>query len=401
MNVNSQRMLDKFVGSFLCFLASLFPQRVHDTKPNARQQILVILLSEMGSLVLSAPMFMRIKEKYPDAGVHALVFERNTEVISLLGLVPADNIYTIRDKNISTMVIDSLFALKAIRKKKIDTVIDCELFARISSIYSFLSNAGTRVGFHRHKMEGLYRGDFINRPVMYNPYLHISEQFINLVEAIDGSGLPVVKRRVYDLPAGQALYRLDMQDKKIIQDRLATDYPKIDPTRLVLLYPGGGLLPIRAWPIENYGRVAEVLNDDGFFVGIIGLAADHLFAEKICYSCRPNMCIDLTGYTKNLRALLGLFQFARLLITNDGGPGHFATMTPIRSIVLYGPETPILYGPLSERTHVFYNRLSCSPCLTAYNHRATPCDGNNVCLKSISADEVLKKAHEFLEIDNR
>ena len=49
---------------------------------------------------------------------------------------------------------------------------------------SFLSGAPVRVGFHRHTQEGLYRGDFINCPVLYNPYQHISQQFINLAEAI-------------------------------------------------------------------------------------------------------------------------------------------------------------------------------------------------------------------------
>ena len=29
--------------------------------------------------------------------------------------------------------------------------------------------------------------------------------------------------------------------------------------RIVLLYPSGGLLPIRAWPLESYCRLAEEL----------------------------------------------------------------------------------------------------------------------------------------------
>lgn len=90
-------------------------------------------------------------------------------------------------------------------------------------------------------------------------------------------------------------------------------------------------------------------------------------------------------------------HFALLLITNDGGPGHFAAMTPIPAIILYGPETPLLYGPLSSNSFSFFVPLSCSPCLSAYNHRNSPCDGDNVCLKRISPQDVLLKAYEMLE----
>ena len=104
------------------------------------------------------------------------------------------------------------------------------------------------------------------------------------------------------------------------------------------------------------------------------------------------LCVDLTGYTETVRDVAVLLHLGVLLITNDGGTGHMASLTPIASIVLFGPETPVLYGSLSPRAINLHKPLSCSPCLTAYNHRRSPCDGNNVCLKSISPEEVLAAA---------
>jgi hypothetical protein len=72
-------------------------------------------------------------------------------------------------------------------------------------------------------------------------------------------------------------------------------------------------------------------------------------------------------------------------------------MTPVPVIILYGPETPALYGSLSPRAFNFHAPLSCSPCLTAYNHRNSPCDGDNLCLKMISPEAVLSKAYEMLQ----
>jgi ADP-heptose:LPS heptosyltransferase len=97
-----------------------------------------------------------------------------------------------------------------------------------------------------------------------------------------------------------------------------------------------------------------------------------------------------------MRDVAVLLHLGVLLITNDGGTGHTAALTPISSIVLFGPETPVLYGSLSPRAVNMHRPLSCSPCLTAYNHRRSPCDGDNVCLKSISPEEVLAVANDLL-----
>jgi ADP-heptose:LPS heptosyltransferase len=178
--------------------------------------------------------------------------------------------------------------------------------------------------------------------------------------------------------------------------RFKNDFPNVTGKKVVLIYPGGGLLPIRAWPLSYYCLLAEDLIQNGFAVGIIGLKSDSEIASVILSHCRHANCIDLTGYTKTVRELMLLFHFASLLITNDGGPGHFASITPVSTIVFYGPETPTLYGALDKKSVNFYANLSCSPCLTAYNHRNSPCDGNNLCLKSIHPEGVLRKSYEIL-----
>jgi ADP-heptose:LPS heptosyltransferase len=160
----------------------------------------------------------------------------------------------------------------------------------------------------------------------------------------------------------------------------------------VLLYPSGGILPIRAWPLESFVATAKALVDRGYAVAVIGMPEDKPLAKTILEHCRSPLCVDLTGYTKSIRELLVIFHIAALLITNDGGPGQFAVMTPIRSILFYGPETPALYGPNSPSARVLFSGLACSPCLTAYNHRNSPCDGDNRCLKVITPESVLECA---------
>jgi len=351
----------------------------------------------MGSLVLARPMFDHIKKKYPKASIYVLLFEQNKEALEILNVVPQKNILTVGSTFMGQFVRDSVHVLMKMRQIEIDTVIDCELFSRISSIYSFLSGAKIRVGFHPHTQEGLFRGDFINRPVLYNPYQHISHQFITLVEAVESNSVPTVKRPVTIDSLRIPPMEVSQDEITALLKRFRNDFAHITGKKLVLIYPGGGLLPIRAWPLQHFCQLAADLVRNAYVVGIIGLRSDKKVASVILSHCRSSNCIDLTGYTKSVRELMIMFHFASLLITNDGGPGHFAAMTPISIIIFYGPETPTLYGTLDGKAVNFYSPLSCSPCLTAYNHRNSPCDGDNLCLKHIHPEDVLRKSYEILE----
>jgi ADP-heptose:LPS heptosyltransferase len=252
------------------------------------------------------------------------------------------------------------------------------------------------VGFHRHTQEGLYRGSFINRRVLYNPYAHISAQFLALADALDSESSPLGKEA--PLPERPALVPAELAPGELetMATRLRADFPGLRGRRLVLVYPGSGLLPIRGWPLEHYERLCAALVAEGYAIAVIGLASDRPIGRRIVAHVASERCVDLTGYTANLREVLALCHHAALLVSNDGGPGHFASLTPVPVLSFFGPETPLLYGPLSPRAANLFRRLPCSPCLSAYNHRGTPCDGDNQCLKQLGVDEALASARRLL-----
>lgn len=397
MNIKLQRAIDRFVGTPICALLSLV-DRLHGRPvvTATPRRILVILLSEMGSLILTYLLFARLKQKYPHASIHVLVFAKNRGVLDILGEISKENVLTLDDRSLIRFAMESFRVLRTLRSRKIDTVIDCELFSRVSSIFSYLSGAQIRVGFHRYTQEGLYRGSFINRAVMYNHYQHLSQQFLTMAEAIESTTVPLAKRAPsLDLTNLPKLIFTEEELQQIVT-RLHDDFPAVRDRRLILVYPSGGVLAIRAWPLEYYARLCADLLGDGHAVGIVGLKEDSFLGQTITAYCHNPLCIDLTGYTKSVRHLLALCHRASLLVTNDGGPGHFAALTPIATIVLFGPETPVLYRPLTNNAYCFYLSMSCSPCLTACNHRTSPCDGDNQCLKQITPERVLAKAREFL-----
>ena len=409
MNINMQRWVDRWVGIGLCAAVSAIEAVRTTLKPAAQptgepaaepRAIVVILLSEMGSLVLAHDMFKRLKTRYPNAPLHALLFGKNREILDLMGVIDPANVHTVDDKSLTSLLTSLARAVGELRRANVDVAIDCELFSRISSLLSYASGASVRVGFYRHTQEGLYRGTHINRRVPYNPYHHISAQFLTLARSIDSTAQPVSKLPPTTLTKAPPHVALAAGLVAGIAQRLATDFAALAGKPLVLVYPGGGILPIRAWPLASYTALCEGLVADGCAVAVIGLKDDQALARQLVasvHSASPgSTVIDLTGYTRSIAELLALFHIARLLVTNDGGPGQFAALTPIWTLMLFGPETPSLYAPLTPRCHAFYSQWPCSPCLTAYNHRASYCDGDNQCLKVIQADTVLAKARECL-----
>jgi len=397
MRIDTQRKIDQILGTLICRVLSFFNYPFANRVDKAKaDKIFVILLSEMGSLVVSSRMFEYLKAQYPKASLYLLTLERNREVVDLLGHVPRNNLLTINDASIVKFCLNSLLALRTLRKEGIDTAIDCELFSRISSLFSFLSGARTRVGFHRYTQEGLYRGNFINRKVLYNPYCHISKQFVTLVDAISSTTIPKVKKPATNFTNYLPELRFSDHETSKMLDRLKKDYGYSNKKKMILIYPSGGLLSIRAWPREYFVQVAETFLKKGYAVGLIGLKPDKPLGELITAQCNSADCMNLAGYTKTIRELLIILNIASLLITNDGGPGHFAALVRIPTITLFGPETPVLYGSLSPNAVNLFSQLNCSPCVTAYNHRNTPCDGDNVCLKLITPEDVIAKALELL-----
>jgi ADP-heptose:LPS heptosyltransferase len=339
-------------------------------------------------------MFATLRLRYPNATLHVLQLKKNQEVAHLLGLAQVEQLHALDDRTGLGLLRDIWCVCAALRRLPLDVVIDCELFSRISSLMSFFSGAPVRVGFTPHTQEGLYRGSFVNHAIPYNPYQHISKQFLSLVDALDANTMPRNKAApIRELPSDtQLAVPFEVQELQAYRDKMLADHPALKGKKNVLIYAGGGILPERAWPAAHYAQVARGLCQAGHAVGLIGLRDDAQLARDLQTQISNEFCVDLTGYTRSIRELLMLFHAADLLITNDGGPGHFASLTPIHTLVFFGPETGRLYGPLGPRAQVLESGLACSPCLSAYNHRETFCDGDNQCLKRIAADPVLADA---------
>lgn len=410
MKPETIRRMDCWVGKPACFhltglrrFMDLFSSQAKPLPPIKR--ILFIKLIEQGATVLASTAILRAVKKVGRANVFFLVFEENSAILEIMDLIPSENILIIRNQGFVAFLGDLLKGLRAIRRCGIDAVVDMEFFARASALIAFLTGARRRVGLHRFTSELPYRGDLMTHRIQHNPYLHTATAYTLLVEALEmpPDEIPLPKIALptppEEPPSFQPLPEEAATLRKTLQ-REGLDVEKGEP--IIILNPNASdMLPLRKWPLENFFLLGTAILREypQARLLITGAPAEKGSARNLFSRWASPRVINLAGKT-TLRELLILYTMADILVTNDSGPAHFASLTDIHSIVLYGPETPKLFGALGKNSHPIYAKLSCSPCVNAFNHRFSPCT-DNLCLQSISAEQVYRKVKECLAAGKR
>jgi len=405
MNVARMRQLDRWLGVPACFLLTLWRHLRFWRKPGRfanPRRVLFVKLAEQGSTVLAQGAFRAAIQRVGRDNVFFLCFAENRPVMALLGLLPTANVVCIDARGAWSALLGALGALWRLRRAKIDTAIDLEFFARSSAALCFLSGARWRVGYHAFGGEAAYRGNLLTHRLSFNPYLHTSQAFQILVEALSlpSDRLPTFASKPPALGAAQAWFHPDRRElldgRQMLRDAIGGEFSQ----RLILLNANASdLIPLRRWPSGRYVELAQRLlaryPEAGIaFTGAPAEAA--AAAELVCQVGSPR-CISLAGRT-TLRQLLVLCCLADVLVTNDSGPAHFASLTPVQVVVLFGPETPRLFAAASPRTHPLWAGLTCSPCINAFNDRKSPCR-DNVCMQAITVAQVFEEVSRLYEGD--
>lgn len=403
MKVDTMRHIDYYIGVPLCFLGSLFQKLVTffiKGEKKAPKNVLFIELSEMGSAILVDPA-MRKLQKEAGANLHFAIFKKNKPSLDLLGTVPEENIYSIRGDNFLTLAIDGIKFFYWTRKRKIDAVIDLELFSRVTALLTGFSGAPCKLGFHAYYNEGLYRGDFLTHKVAYNPHIHIAKNFIALVNALMSKEeeIPYSKTKIADEEIQIAKVKFTDREKQSVIGIVRGCKNEFDPEKhkIILINPNASELLIqRRWPQENFAELIKMILQDcpWAIVLITGDPREREEAGRLKEQVGDERCVNFAGKVTFAQLPL-LYSVSEFMVSNDSGPPHFASITDMPTFVLFGPETPALYGSLGNSTPVFAG-LACSPCVSASNHRKTACR-DNVCLKVIKPLQVFKTIRPELE----
>jgi ADP-heptose:LPS heptosyltransferase len=228
--------------------------------------------------------------------------------------------------------------------------------------------------------------------LLYNPHLHTSQLFEEMVAALtcDPAALPTFN---FIPPSNEPLPSFEPSINELVEidALLKHEHPAIGSAPLILLNPNASdLLPLRHWPASRYVDLAQRLLEryPELFIALTGSRSEVVPNNRLADEVGSDRVIRLAGKT-TLRQLLVLYTRSEILVTNDSGPAHFASLTPIHVVTLFGPETPALFAARSPNAIALWAGITCSPCVNAYNNRQSVCR-NNLCMQAITVDNVFE-----------
>jgi len=395
VGISTLQGTDRWLGAPLCAILTIL-RRIFETGgppwPREVRRILFIKFAEQGSTVLAYPAIRRAIDMVGRENVYAVVFEDNRFILDAMEIIPKENVITIPTRSVFGLAAGALRAVLQARKIRIDAVVDLEFLTRLSAILTFAAGAKSRVGFHTFFGDGPYRGDLMTHRLLYNPHLHTSQMFEAMVVALtrDPAVLPT-----FDFAPSASdswpSFRPSESEVAEVNALLKSENPRMSSAPLILLNPNASdLLPLRRWPASRYVQLAQRLLEryPDLFIGFTGAPAETASNNQLAEEVGSDRIIQFAGKT-TLRQLLVLYRRSEVLVTNDSGPAHFASLTPIHVVTLFGPETPALFGTRSPNATALWAGIACSPCVNAYNNRQSVCR-NNLCMQAITVDEVFE-----------
>ena len=145
----------------------------------------------------------------------------------------------------------------------------------------------------------------------------------------------------------------------------------------------------KCWPIERFAALADRLSEQ-FGLSIIATGSSserNIIKSMKSFTNVP--VINLAGQT-DLHELTELMRIARLVVSNDTGPGHIAAALGTPLVMIFGRSNPARVAP--------YKRKNCVVAIDPQNRGLKlNSDDSRYDIKAISVEQVYQKACEQIE----
>ncbi len=322
--------------------------------------ILVVGPSWVGDMVMAQALFMRLRQRHPNAAIDVLAPGWSLPILARMPEVRAGIELPLKHGEFGWSERRRIG--RALRDRRYAQAIVLPNSWK-SALVPFFAGIPRRTGYQREAryvlLNDLRRLDKTILPTTVQQYLALGE------EAAPSQPPAIPQPRLRAEPARIEALRRELN---------------LDPDRpAIALMPGAEYGPAKRW--VYYPELAGRLAAEGKQVWVFGSAKEKDLGAEIAQE-RPHIH-DLCGRTQ-LADVVDLLAAADAAVSNDSGLMHVASAVGTRLIAIYGSSSPKMTPPLSQAAKVLYLDLECSPCF----ERECPL-GHLNCLRQISVDQVL------------
>jgi lipopolysaccharide heptosyltransferase I len=343
------------------------------------KNILLIKPSSLGDIVLALPALSALQRSFPDAKISWLV---RPEFASLLKNHPDLTEVILFDRKFLGQAwfhpgafVSLLSLIRRLRRGRFDTVIDLQGLFRTASL-AWLSGSKRRFGIaNPREFAHIFYTDKITQDYSC---IHLVDYYLRMVAAAGAQ----IGRPEFRLPKDSAA---DKIVKKLLMKH------KVNLDNYVVLVPGAAR-PEKRWLAWNFSEIADKIAEKfGSSIVATGLKKEQVLIE-VLQKLATTRIANLAGQTSILE-LVALLKGARLVVSNDTGPGHIAAALGVPVVMLFGPTNPARVHP--------YNRPECAVAVEpdGRGFKADSYDPKHT-IKAITVDEVYQKVCEQLSRDS-
>lgn len=361
-------------------------QRFSVNSPMRRPwRILIVNPFGIGDVLFTTPLVRAVRQAFPESHLAYLCNRRTEQILSNdpylneLFVYEKDEVVSLWRRSWGRGTIHVARLLSRIARARFDLAIDLSLGERYALIVKLLG-VRRRIGFNYRD-----RGRFLTERLTIDGYhaVHVVEYYRTLlrflgIELLDGS------------------LNLHMSDEdERWADRWLSEH-KLDRVPLLVgIVPAGGVswgvdAPFRRWSFEGFAAVGDALvTRYGATLVLFGETSDKAVCQTVARLMRSPV-VDASGET-TLGQFVSLLGRLELVICNDGGPLHLAVSQRVKTVSIFGPVNPHVYGPYPQTADhqiVYKRELPCRPC---YHHfKLPPCPYERACLTTIMPEEVIE-----------
>jgi predicted lipopolysaccharide heptosyltransferase III len=321
--------------------------------------ILLLQLKRIGDLILTTPSIAALREKFPSATLSLVVSPAVEELLPAISGI--DKVFVVRGK------ADDAMDWIALTWGKFDYCLDFTRNDR-SSFLTLLSGARKRITSDhpnlRTKIRARSYNEFVEAPVHS---LHTIDYHLALLKPL---GIESASRAIQlHLPAttmGKA--------ERLLQDSGAGDE--------FVIFHSGSARAEKFWEVERWAQLIDhSVRERGMKCILTGgrSALEQAQIAAIKTSTLSEV-IDLSGKT-DLLTLAALVRKARLLVTVDSAPMHFAAAWDTPQVVLFGPTNPFHWHPRSPSAIVLMGETGGR--VTEFQPRQRAVPMNQISTKSV------------------
>jgi lipopolysaccharide heptosyltransferase II len=344
------------------------------------KKILIINPYGIGDVLFTTPVISNLRLAYPQAHIAYLANRRTADFLKLNPDINQVFVYE-RDEFVGS-IPKYLELFNNIRQQGFEAVFDFSL----NSGLGFLSAAcgiKKRVGFDYRK-----RGRFLTDRVFMSGYeeKHVVEYYLDLLRAAQ---VPIKTKQI----------KLEVPDRDIQWAQEWLNRHQIDPAKpLIAVLPGGGAswgkaARFKRWAPLNYAHLIDKIieNFDAAVILMGDSKEEGLCREVVSLAHFP---LHFAVGETTILGLAALLLLAQGAIVNDGGPLHVAAAVGVKTVSIFGPVDPQVYGPYPVANHTVAQKgLPCQPCYRRF--RMSQCSHIS-CLRDLSVEEVYRKVQNIL-----